>query len=232
MALVIGNSNYEHVPALRTPLSDANAMTQSLTSLGFEVLKGLDLDHRSMDRSFREFVRKSQSAEISLFFYAGHVLQANQHNYLVPIDAHPVFDSDIEFELIDLQQKVVKFMGGRNRTGIVLLDASRPNPLTAVLKGTFKKGSSSIVVKGLAPMHAESGQLIGFSDLPNSIAVEGMGKHSAFTTALLKHLPTTNVEFEQMLKRVKNEVWASTDNKQQPWHSSALHNEVYLAGRR
>src|SRR5262245_50027947 len=128
VALVIGNAGYQNASVLKNPKNDAIDVAATLTRLGFEVVEGVDLDKRSMERTIRQFGTKLSRADIALFFYAGHGLQVDGQNYLVPVDARLTSEGDVDFEGLPLAL-VLKQMEREAKTSIVLLDACRDNPL-------------------------------------------------------------------------------------------------------
>jgi tetratricopeptide (TPR) repeat protein len=231
LALVIGNGTYQFANPLTNPPNDMRAMTETLRKLDFEVISGEDLNHSAMQNTLRDFAQKSETADVVLFFYAGHGLQVGDRNYLIPIDAKLEEPTAIDFELFDVEQSVVKYMGGESKTGIVILDSCRNNPVARALSRKFVKTRSGSVSEGMAPMSAdEGGLLIAFATAPREVAEDGDGKNSPFTTALVKHLATPGLELEQMMKRVKKEVYTATEKRQQPWVNSALREEIFLIG--
>jgi hypothetical protein len=236
VALVIGNSAYEHAPALPNPTCDAEAMAKMLQAVGFTVVLGTDLDKSAMEDKAREFAKAAATADTALFFYAGHGLQVDGKNYLVPVDATVEDATSISFELMDIEN-VTSFMTGfDDRTGkekvaIVLLDACRDNPFAATLKRSLGASRSSAVDKGLAAIGDGGGMIIGFATAPGDVAADGEGNHSPFTTALLEQLPTPGVEFQTLMTRVKAKVVELTRKKerpQRPWTNSDLTTEFYL----
>jgi len=233
VALVIGNGRYSNAPELENPSNDAAAMARVLQGMGFTVIQGVDLKRTDMENKIADFARAAATADVSLFFYAGHGIQVSGRNYLVPVEAAVKDKTSLAFELIDVQ-KVTQFMGGNGKTSIVLLDACRDNPLTRSLARSLGSSRSSSVGQGLAPIRAEhGGMLIGFATAPGDVAADGDGMaNSPFTTALLKHLPTPGLEIELAMKKVKAEVLQLTGNKQRPWHNSDLAREIYLVSKK
>ena len=224
VALVIGNGSYKNVALLPNPPNDAEAMAAMLSGMGFDVVKGVDLDRNGMEKLIGTFAEKASDAKVSLFFYAGHAIQVDGKNYLMPIDAALKTATSVEFELLEVEQKIVRFMGGE--TAIILLDSCRDNPLK---KEFAQVARSAKVSRGLAQISTDSGQqLIGFATSPGEVAEDGEGKNSPFTTALLKFLPTPGLEIEQAMKRVKNEVYEATGKKQMPWHNSAMRQDFFF----
>ena len=229
VALVFGNSNYQHTTALANPKNDADSIAESLNKLGFQVVKGLDLTKTGMEASIREFVRLMPGADVALFFYAGHAMQVNGINYLIPIDAALADSTAMDFETINFSV-ILNFMNANDRTSIALLDACRNNPLARNFTRKLSKERSAFVGRGLAAPTSNTGQmLIGFATAPGEVALDGEGKNSPFTTALLKHMETPGLEIELMLKRVKSDVYEETEGNQSPWNNSALRKEFYFA---
>lgn len=228
IALVIGNSDYENAPSLKTPKNDAVAMTAMLEGLGFTVVSGTDLGKRELEKKVRDFVQGTKNAEIALFFYAGHGIQVAGKNYMVPIDAAVRDESAVDFELVDLDI-VSSYMGGVDKVGIVLLDACRDNPFTVQLATALGSGRSAQVGRCLGRISAKKGGvLFGFATAPDTVAGDGIGQNSPFATALLKQLPTRGLEIQQVMTRVKADVIEATNNEQRPWTESDLAHEVYL----
>jgi len=231
VALVIGNSNYEHSPSLANPRNDAVAITNTLIGLGFEVINGIDLSNADTVVKAREFAKAARTADLSLLFYAGHGLQIAGDNYIVPVDAKVEDETAISFELINVAT-ITNFMGGLDTVGIILLDACRDNPFSRSLKRSMAASRAASVDQGLAPISAEGGGLfVAFATAPGDVAADGDGiTNSPFTTALLKHLPTKGLEINTVMTRVKAEVAKMTKNDQRPWTNSDLTTEVYLTG--
>ena len=230
VALVIGNDDYAHAVPLDNPKNDARAMSSMLKKMGFKVFSGTDLDHAGMLRQIREFVGEARQADIALAFYAGHGIQVGGQNYLIPVDARLEEPSAIDFELINVS-KITNYIGGLNKVGIILLDACRDNPFARKLSRSLGTRSAQ-VGSGLAQIRSEGGGLlVGFATAPDDVAVDGDGKNSPFTTALLKHFPTSGMEVQRVMTRVKAEVIKITKNDQRPWHNSDLAVDVFLAGK-
>ncbi len=229
VALVIGNSAYEHSPVLANPHNDAEAVAKTLIGVGFEVISGLDLTNAETEKKAREFAKAAKTADVSLLYYAGHGLQIAGENYIVPVDAKVEDETAISFELINVS-KITNFMGGLDKVGIILLDACRDNPFSRSLKRSLSASRAASVDQGLAPISAEGGGLfVAFSTAPGDVAADGEGMtNSPFTTALLKHLPTKGLEINTVMTRVKAEVAKMTKNDQRPWTNSDLTTEVYL----
>ena len=228
VALVLGNSAYQHTLALPNPKNDAARMSEMLRQLGFEVITGIDGTWSDMRNSIREFVRILPEADAALFFYAGHAMQIKGKNYLIPIDAKLEDSTSLDFETIELAS-ILGFISDEKRISIVLLDACRDNPLSRKFARSFGATRSAFIGRGLSvPTSARGNVLIGFSTAPGEVALDGDGNNSPFTTALLKHMSTPDMEIELMLKRVKSDVYENTDHQQEPWNNSGLRTEFYF----
>ncbi len=230
VALVIGNTRYLHVNPLPNAANDAHLITRALRDIGFAVTDGFDLARDSMERQIREFLRKSESARVRLFYYAGHGLQVDGRNYLVPVNTKLESPSDLSFETVALDS-ILESLDAVSRTNIIILDACRNNPFAQTFASRFGAGRSVTVLPGLAGYSSlGAGTLIAFSTAPGAVALDGSGANSPFTEALARHMRTPGLEVRQMLTRVRADVAAGTQGKQVPWDNSALLGDVYLAG--
>ncbi|MCB1430479.1 MAG: caspase family protein, partial [Nitratireductor sp.] len=228
LALVVGNSGYLHTTELPNPANDARLIAGKLAELGFEVINSMDATKVEMEAAIRQFVQKLPGTDVALFFYAGHGMQVNGVNYLIPIDAKLEDSTALDFETIDLNT-VLNFMNQDDRISIALLDACRDNPLSRRFQRSVKATRSAFIGRGLAAPSAGSGEmLIGFATAPGEVALDGSGSNSPFSTALARHIGEKGVDIEVMLKRVKAEVYDTTNKEQEPWHNSALRREFYF----
>lgn len=228
VALVIGNGQYQHSSQLSNPRNDAQDVAGTLQSLGFEVVEGRDLDRTGMDNAIRQFARKLDGAALAMLFYAGHGLQVNGRNYLLPVDAKIERAADLGLDAFDVQ-KVIEQMEAEPRINLIFLDACRDNPLSRSLarKASGSTRSAS-VAEGLAPIQSAAGTLIAYATQPDNVALDGDGRNSPFTAALLKHMITPGLEVESMMKHVRLDVISATKNRQVPWGHSSLVGNVYL----
>ncbi|MES0812688.1 caspase family protein [Roseibium sp. SCPC15] len=229
VALVIGNSGYQHVAALKNPYNDAKGMVQKLQGLDFEVVEGLDLDLSSLRFKIKEFVSKLDKADIALFYYAGHGLQVNGVNYLLPTDAQLSSQLDLEFEAVPINL-ILSTMEQSSQTNLVFLDACRDNPLAENLARSMGTRSAA-VGRGLAKTSSGIGTLISFATQPGNVALDGEGDNSPFTSALLKHLGTPGQDITRNLISVRREVLKVTNGRQVPWENSSLTGEVVLKAK-
>lgn len=220
VALVIGNSAYEQVAALRNATNDADSIAAVLTRLGFEVVKGTNLTHDKFAQIVRDFSRALPGADTAVLFYAGHGLRVNDRNYLSPIDTKLESEADLDFELVQVET-ILTQMEREPRVNIVLLDACRDNPLARNLARSMGTRSAAIG-RGLARIESGIGTLIAFATQPGNVALDGDGNHSPFTAALLKHIETPGLDVAMLMRQVRQDVIASTSSKQVPWDHSSL----------
>jgi uncharacterized caspase-like protein len=230
VALVIGNSNYSYAQALPNPTNDATAITQSLTRLGFDVISGTNLSHDKTRLIVKDFARALKDADVALFFFAGHGIQVEGKNYLIPVDgSFEDGEADLDFSAIDVDF-VLRQMERSAATRILLLDACRNNPFeTQLSRAMGQSRAVNALGKGLAPIENTGGALMAFATLPGEIAYDGIGKHSPFTSALLTHLETPGLEINRVMTRVRADVNKSTQGRQLPWTSSVLLQDVFLS---
>lgn len=234
IALVIGNGAYTHANALPNPANDARAIAKNLRDIGFDVSDGTDLDRSAMNGLVVNFIRRAATAHVALLFYAGHGMQIDGKNYLLPVDAK--FDGafDLAKEAIDMDT-ILAGLDDRIRANILILDACRDNPLLQK-DAQLAAGRSVTIGSGLAAPSglgagatSGAGTLLVFATSPGKVALDGDGGHSPFTEALARHLSTPGLKVQQMLTRVRADVVAATKNRQVPWSNSSLLGEVYLA---
>lgn len=227
VALVFGNSAYRNAPALKNPHNDAADMARSLRRLGFKVIEGLDLDRRAMEARIRDFAAEVEDAEVGLFYYAGHGLQVNGTNYLAPVDASLKAEADLDFEAVPLNL-VMRQLQRSTRVGLLFLDACRDNPLARSLG---QAGRSLQIGRGLAAVEKAAGTLIAFATQPGNVALDGEGRNSPFTRALLKHIETPDATINDVMIEVRKDVMEATNKKQVPWENSSLTGKFYFKTR-
>ena len=227
VALVVGNSAYEHTDALRNPGNDAAAMASALGRLGFEVVLGTDLDLDGFYDKLGEFDAASRGADVTLFFYAGHGLQVDGKNWLAPVDARLGSKLDLKRGAVELDT-VLEQMRGTKR--LVYLDACRNNPLAGDLARSLGQSRSAAASRGLARVRSGSGTLIGYATAPDDVAADGEGLNSPFTEALLAHIETPGLSVNDMFGEVSEAVALATGGGQVPWSNSSL-GRFYLASR-
>ena len=216
IALVIGNANYQ-VGKLDTPLNDATDMATTLKDLGFEVILLKDSSKRGMDDAIDQFSTRINQGYVGLFYYAGHGMQVEGENYLLPVNAQIKAEKDVEYESIPLGKILGRMESAGNQINIVILDACRDNP--------FRKFSRSSSRGLTTPVQPASGTLIAFATAPGKVASDGTGRNGLFTSHLLKYIKTPNLDVDLMLRQVRSDVAKDTKNYQVPWNSSSLTGE-------
>jgi uncharacterized caspase-like protein len=224
VALVIGNSAYENVPRLTNPSNDASDVAGKLKALGFEVVEGIDLGKRDMEKRIRAFAAALSGADVGLFYYAGHGLQVDQRNFLAPVDAQLKSESDLDFEAVQLDL-VLKNMVRNAATSLVFLDACRDNPLAANLA---RVGRSLDVGRGLARIETPASMMIVYATEPGKVALDGTGRNSPFTGALLRHIDTEGASISDVMIAVRNDVLSETSGKQRPFESASLTGQFFF----
>jgi hypothetical protein len=215
-ALVIGNGKYKNA-GLTNPVNDANEIAKRFTQYGFTVRLYLDADRKTLIKALTEFQAQSANFETNILFYAGHGIQFNGVNYIIPTDM--VLDAgaaSIDFDAISTNQIVDKYM--RGKTKLVFLDACRDNPLARSFMASRGVGSVS---KGLAPMDVASGTLISYATKDGNVAIDGDGKNSPYTEALLTHLDNRE-DISLILRKVRQDVMNKTKGQQVPWDYGSL----------
>ncbi|MGN7614138.1 caspase family protein [Magnetococcales bacterium HHB-1] len=230
IALVVGNSEYLETAPLVNPKHDATDFGKALRSLGFEVEVHLDLKKLEFDQALSRFGYRIEGAETALFFYAGHGIQVDGENYLIPVDAKLNRKRNLKRETISLNG-VLEDMESASQVRLLFLDACRDNPLSRSLARSMS-GSRSTVGKGLAAVGSDaSGTMISYATAGGSVAADGSHRNSPYTTALLEHMGTRGLEVGLMLRKVTGSVKRATGGRQTPWAYGSLENEFYLAGR-
>jgi len=214
VALVIGNSSYQRVTALPNPAHDAAAMGDLFRRVGFDVVEvKTNLDQATMRKVLRDFSAAVRDADVAVVFYAGHGMEMNGTNYLIPTDAVLDRDIDVEDETVSLD-RVSQIIEPARRLRLIILDACRDNPFASGMHRTI---ASRSVGRGLARVDITTADsMIAFAAKPGSTAADGRDVDSPYTAALLKHLPTPGLDLRLAMGRVRDEVLASTDRKQEP----------------
>jgi cell division septation protein DedD len=218
-ALVIGNGDYvKGIPPLVNPVNDAQSMTRALTKLGFHVTSRINASRSDMRAAVREFEDRLGHGGVGLFFYAGHGLQIDGENYLVPIDADVKRKYDVNDQCLKVSYILGAMEEAQNRLNIIILDACRNNPFRS-----FRGGSG-----GLARMDAPTGSLLAYATAPGSVAQDGIGQNGLYTSKLLLHMNDPDLEILDMFRKVRVDVMAESENLQVPWESTSLTGEFYF----
>jgi uncharacterized caspase-like protein len=220
IALVIGNSNYQNAP-LKNPMNDAVEFSKELRALGFEVLNYNNVSRKTFREAIHEFGDKlRENKGIGLFYYAGHGLQSEGVNYLVPVDAIIEKDYDIQDECIRADFVLRMMETNANPMNIIILDACRNNPFTR---------SSRSVGQGLAqPESAPSGSIIAFATAPGKTASDGDSANGLYTQELIKAMRKPGLSIEQIFKEVRINVAKLSNDQQVPWENSSLMGDFYF----
>jgi hypothetical protein len=229
VALVVGNSAYRSVAILDNPANDARLLADTLTSLGFSLVGGgaqLDLDKPSLDRAVQAFGAQLAGADVGLFYYAGHGVQVRGENYLIPVDANPTKEADVDFQMLDTNLVLRQMEGAGTRLNIVILDACRNNPFggrsLAVGRARDAENDRTRAASGgLAQMQAPEGTLISFATQPGSVAQDGTGGNSPYARALALAMRRPALDIFQTFNQVGLAVKRATGGAQQPWVSSS-----------
>ncbi|NVO14374.1 MAG: caspase family protein [Rhodoplanes sp.] len=220
VAFIVGNSAYQHAPTLKNPRNDATDMRAKLVSLGFEVFGGDDFDRAAFVSAMQAFGRASENADVALVFYAGHGIQVNGQNYLVPTDAKVEYEPELSLVLVPFDE-VMRQLNRSARVKIAILDACRDNPFAKDLSRTMGTRSIDALGRGLGRVQTVSGTFIVYATQPDNVAQDGEGRNSPFTGSLLRHIDQP-LSISDMIIEVRNEVIGETRGKQVPWDSSSL----------
>src|SRR5580698_1630293 len=220
VALVIGISNYQQVPRLANPVRDAEAIAGLFKKAGFDVVdEKRDLGIADMRRVVREFSEKSRDADIAVVYYAGHGIEVDGTNYLVPSDAKLVSDFDVEDETVSLD-RLLRALDPVKRLRLVILDACRENPFSNSMK---KNVASRSIGRGLARIEpGMSNTLVAFATKAGAVADDGSGENSQYATALVKYIAEPGVDLRVAFGRVRDEVLKRTLNRQEPFVYGSL----------
>jgi uncharacterized caspase-like protein len=234
IALVIGNSAYQSVPALTNPQHDADAIAKSLRAVGFDDVKLLtDATHEQVIGALRAFGHEAETADWAMIYYAGHGIEMNGVNYMIPVDARLASDRDVQFETIPLDQ-MMSVIEAAKKLKLVVLDACRNNPFAPRMQRTAapaaasspstaggKVGSRSIG-RGLAGVSAPGGTLVVYAAKQGETALDGEGGNSPFAVAMVQRIATPNVEINKMFRLVRDDVMEATAGRQEPFTYGSL----------
>lgn len=214
VALVIGNSAYTAVPALANPQRDAAAVAATLRNVGFQkVTLESDLTREKLFNALRAFAGEAEQADWAIVYYAGHGVEMNGINYVIPIDAKLATDRDVEFEAVALD-KIMSAVDGAKKLRVVLLDACRDNPFTNQMRRSV---ASRSIGRGLAEVEPDAGMLVVYAAKHGQTALDGDGTNSPFVTALINRMKTPGIEIRRLFDLVRDDVLATTNRRQQPF---------------
>ncbi len=220
LALVIGNGEYLMSP-LRNPPNDANVIADELKQLGFEVMVYTNLSQNDMKTRIREFGDKlSAQKGVGLFYYAGHGMQLNGENYIVPVSAVINKEQDVELEAVNLKRILGEMDYAENDLNIIILDACRNNPFAR----SFRSGGEN----GYASVSAPKGTYIAFATAPGSVASDGAGDNGLYTQELVKALKNPGLKIEDVFKQVRGSVYKISNQEQLTWENSSIFGDFYF----
>ena len=223
VALVLGNSAYQNVAPLANPANDSARIASTLKDAGFDVVDSRrDLSAADTRRALRDFADRSRDADIAVVYYAGHGIEVDGGNYLIPVDARLERDTDVYDEALSLDRILVAIEPVK-KLRLVILDACRDNPFSRTMKRTV---ASRAIGQGLAKVEPTSPNvLIAYSAKAGSTAADGDGQNSPFTAALSHHLTKPGLDVRRAFGFVRDEVLKTTGNKQEPFVYGSLGGE-------
>jgi uncharacterized caspase-like protein/surface antigen len=223
IALVIGNNAYTSLGPLSNPVNDMVLMAGTLRGLGFDVIERADADQVAMKRAIQDFGQRLEGAgrdAVGLFYFAGHGVQINGTNFLIPVGAEVAREPDVEIEAVKLDWVLAQMEHARNRLNILILDACRNNPLSRGLRSSER---------GLSRVDAPRGTLIAYATAPGSVSFDGDGRNSPYTEALAEAMQQPGLVAESAFRTVRVKVMEATGERQVPWESSSLTGEFYFS---
>ena len=218
VALVIGNARYTNSP-LKNPINDAEVISKALSASGFKVSRHDNLNYKKMRDVVRSFGEGIDKGDVALFYFAGHAIQYQGKNYLLPVDEDLKHENEIPASALDIDFVLAKMENAKNDLNIVVLDACRNNPLGS---------ASRSIDRGLTTVNAAKGSFIAFATSPNKVALDGSGTNSPYTKHLADAIRKGGLTLEQVFKEVRNNVIRETNNQQVPWENSSILGEFYF----
>nr|WP_306431195.1 caspase family protein [Rhizobium sp. L1K21] len=233
VALVIGNGTYAFANHLPNPPRDADLFANTIRAAGFEVIEGLDVNKNDMQSLIDRFTEAAYDADVALVYYAGHGMQVEGKNYLIPVDAQLMSPAHLQTRTIQMDD-IVSALPNDPAIGVILIDACRDNPLARTFAASLPATRSVAVNSGLAPIQTTTngdgtgGLLIGYATDPGAVALDGDGENSPYTQALVRHLAEPGVNIQSALTRVRGDVVKATGGRQRPWYNASLGREVFL----
>jgi hypothetical protein len=224
LALVIGNADYLNGNTLQNPVNDAKAIATALKDVGFTVLLYTNSDLKTMKKAMDDFGEQLQDYSVGLFYYAGHGMQVNGNNYLIPVDASLKVEQDVDYDCIDAGRLLGKMEAAGTLTNIVMLDACRDNPFAR----SWSTRSAGQGGTGLAFMNAPSGSIIAYATSPGKTASDGTGKNGLYTEAILQYIKVPSLSIEDFFKNVRVTVEKNSNRAQTPWESTSLKGNFFF----
>ena len=229
VALVIGNSTYRNVPTLPNPANDGADIAAALTRLGFAVTLVTNASFDQMRRGLIAFGRDAAGADMAAVFFAGHGMEISGENWLIPVDAELKKDTDAANEAVSLRSVILQ-VSNTTSLGLVVLDACRNNPFVAKMSRSL--ALRAVIGGGLGRIEPVGNVLVAYAARDGTTALDGDGRNSPFTAALLHNIETPGLEVTFMLRNVRDDVMEVTRNEQQPFvYGSLSRKAIYLAGQ-
>lgn len=219
VAVLFGIDDYPD-NTLRNAANDATALSEKLVELGFECSCHLNVTRQQMDTQIIAFKEALSTADVGLFFFAGHGVQCKGENFLTSVDTSFVDESSCKYTSTSLNFVIDSFEESKINTKIIILDACRDNPFTNAWRGTYNVG--------LAPVYAPKGTIIAYATSPGQKAADGNGNQGVYTGALLTHIATKRLTIENMFKRVRHTVSSQTHNQQITWEHTSLMGDFFF----
>lgn len=255
IALVIGNSAYEGASKLPNPVNDARAVAKALSNLKFDVTEALDLGDEALRAAIRKYYSQLTSGDkVGFFYFAGHAIQINGNNYLIPVDVSFEDANEVLAKGYDIRELLNALSNNRNNMNVIVLDSCRNNPFASMDTGDLSRGielyaqpsleTSTLERKtlqgdtsvstdpGLGRMDAPINTLIAYSTKPGFVALDGNDRNSPYTRALVKMMQQEGVHISQVFADVRKEVYQRTKGKQMPWESSSLTDSFVFKERK
>ena len=223
VALVVGNSAYANVPRLSNPARDADAMAEVFRRVGFsDVIEVKDVKKSDMQKALLDFADKSVDADWAVIYYAGHGMEIDGVNYMIPVDAVLKRDQSVKLETVSLDE-MMDAAAAAKKLRIVILDACRDNPFLAKMTRTLATRSISA---GLASVEPQQGTLVAFAAKQGQTAEDGGGADSPFVSAMLQHIGEPGIDVNIFFRKVRDSVLSATANRQEPFVYGSLPGET------
>lgn len=237
VALVIGMSEYTTVPTLDNTVRDAEGISRTLRDIGFEVTTLKDVGGAELRRRIEDFTFRAETSELALIYFAGHGVEVQGENFLIPVDANVKSNQDIQRQSISLKEFMAAVDGAR-KMRIVILDSCRDNPFGDLIDASVTQtqvaeqvASRSAGGGGLAPATPDRGTMVAYAARDGQKALDGDGQNSPFAIALMENLPKQGVEISLMFRQIRDDVLTATRNLQEPHtYGSLSGTPFYLAG--
>ncbi|WP_415022147.1 caspase family protein [Bradyrhizobium sp.] len=243
IALVIGNSAYRNVTALANPQKDAEGIANSLRRVGFnDVVLAVDLSREKLLEALRSFADRAEKSDWAMVYYAGHGIEVNGQNYLIPVDARLAADRDVQFEAIPTDQVMAALEGAR-KLRLIVLDACRDNPFAPQMRKTSvpiveasgrsasgDRTSTRSIGRGLGEVRVSGASLVVFAAKHGQVALDGEGGNSPFAVAMIQRITTPGIEINKLFRLVRDDVMEATAGRQEPYTYGSLSGEdLYFA---